>query len=307
MFTLTLSMIWVRKVGEIEELVIATDSRTTSGKAWDSCPKIKVFSRGDSAMCFAGDTDYSYPMMEQVGNAIAAYPKANTRALDFLDLKGHILRVLTKMREYMHNDIEPHKKFTAENPNVKFLLGGYSWKAQSFYINEIFFSEKENSFLSRRQSTIMRNQISIIYDAAENDKKHKDNKINSPKIRKRIYDKLAAKGKTIDDGFDMEPFEVLCEIIKNKEDWAIGGSPQVVKIYKHMNAMPYALFWPTRESNNITFLGRPLLDYEHLPYLILDPVTLKTIKPKIANHDLAIKHDDGTFEKSRSITFPKKK
>lgn len=291
---MTLSIAWVRKVGNVEELVVATDSRVTSGKAWDCCPKIKILSRQDSVMCFKGETEYAYPMMEQVGYAIESYPKTASRALDITDTRGHILRVISKMREFIHNDIEPYKKFVPEPPETNFLLAGYSWKMNKFYIWELLFSKKENKFIYRVQNTIMKNKIGLIVDAA-NHRKEKNDVLSTNTIRKRIYDKLASAGKTDKDGFDMEPFEILRDIIKENEDWAIGGSPQIVKVYKHMNVMPYAVFWPNRDSKQISFLGRPLLSYEQLPYLILDPDTLETVPYKITNDYLDINHDDGTF------------
>lgn len=67
---MTLVVAWIRKIGSIEELCIASDSRVTSGRAWDCCPKIKELDRGDCVLAFAGDTSYAYPMMEQASNTI---------------------------------------------------------------------------------------------------------------------------------------------------------------------------------------------------------------------------------------------
>jgi len=78
------------------------------------------------------------------------------------------------------------------------------------------------------------------------------------------------------NGFNMEPFEVLRDFCRDKNRHQIGGAPQVLKIYKHMNAMPYAVYWPTRESKGRSLMGRPLLEYEMANYLMLDPDTLKT-------------------------------
>lgn len=303
---MTLSIAWVRKVGKAEELVIATDSRVTSGQAWDCCPKIKILSRKDSVMCFKGETEYAYPMMEQVGYAIESFPKLASRALDLTDTRGHIIRVISKMREFIHNDIEPTRDYRPAPPETSFLLAGYSWKMNRFYIWELFFSKTDNIFKHRTQSTIMKNPIALIVDAANFMKEEKDF-LSSKSIRKRIFDKLAEKGKTEKDGFDMEPFEVLRDIIRNNEDWAIGGSPQLVKVYKHMNVMPYALFWPNKASKQVTFLGRPLLGYEQLPYLIMDPDSMEVIPSKISNEELIITHDDGRFEKYQSITHVRKK
>ena len=113
-------------------------------------------------------------------------------------------------------------------------------------------------------------------------------------VRNRIYLLMNARGKQRGDGMDMEPFEVLRDKIREKSNQAIGGPPQIVKIYSHMNIMPYGVFWPNKESKQITFLGRPILNYELVPYLILDPDQLNTTTMKVDNPDFPRTWDDGT-------------
>lgn len=76
-------------------------------------------------------------------------------------------------------------------------------------------------------------------------------------------------------GLDMEPFEVLRDMIRETKFTSIGGPPQMVKVYKHLNTLPHNIFWPTRDANQLTFLGRPLLSYEKNRFLSLDPDTLE--------------------------------
>ena len=90
----------------------------------------------------------------------------------------------------------------------------------------------------------------------------------------------------------MEPFEVLRDVIREQWHPAIGGPPQIVKVCKHMNVMPYCVYWPNKASETITFLGRTLLDYELFPQLILDPDTLLTEPSKINKKR---NFDDGSF------------
>ena len=79
----------------------------------------------------------------------------------------------------------------------------------------------------------MKNKLGVLLDAA-NFEKTRDTKLTVNKIRNRIFKAIESKGKKPGDGFDMEPFEILRDIIRNDEDWAIGGTPQIVKIFKHM-------------------------------------------------------------------------
>ena len=73
----------------------------------------------------------------------------------------------------------------------------------------------------------------------------------------------------------MEPFEVLRDMIRENISPHIGGPPQLVKVYQHMNCTPFAVFWPARREKGKALLGRPLMHYESIPYPILDPDTLK--------------------------------
>jgi hypothetical protein len=103
-------------------------------------------------------------------------------------------------------------------------------------------------------------------------------------VHARLAEKLKNKGKLTRGSFDMEPFEVLRDMIRTREYPTLGGAPQVLKIYEHMNSLPYAVFWPDRQSGHVTLLGRPLLDYEITERLILDPDTLETfVETKAAN------------------------
>lgn len=122
---MTLSIAWVRTLSDCQELVVATDSRLRAGYAWDSCPKIIMLPRSDSVICFAGNTEYAYPMMLQMRYAIEMYPKSLTRATDINKMKGHILRVFNHMIEQM-SDL-PFNADEPEDPMTFFILGGYSW------------------------------------------------------------------------------------------------------------------------------------------------------------------------------------
>lgn len=92
----------------------------------------------------------------------------------------------------------------------------------------------------------------------------------------RLVEILRKKNKLQRGGFDMEPFEVLRDMIRGNVNAAIGGGPQVVKIHRHMNVRAYAVWWPARSAGTVTLLGRPLLAYERTQQLVLDPDTLES-------------------------------
>ena len=270
-------MVWLREREECEQLIFAADSRLRFGCAWDCCPKILILPRSDSAICFAGDTQHAYPLMLQMISAINFYPKSRNRAMDLFDMKGHTLRVFNKMRDYIHN--LPVGEKQPAHPETTFLLGGFSWVKKKFVIWRLHYQRGIESFTYH--------QI----------KKWKGIRgRNNPKFGKRCHIAFAGdkehilvaqeklivllRDKYIDNEvpfFDMEPFEVLCSMLRTSdENSSIGGPPQLLKIFEHMNCIPYGVYWPSREKGKISILGRPLIGYEKSDVPIIDPDTLFT-------------------------------
>jgi hypothetical protein len=89
---------------------------------------------------------------------------------------------------------------------------------------------------------------------------------------------LRKKSKLESGGFDMEPFEVLRDMLRESTFNLVGGAPQLIKAYTYSSCKPYAVFWPSREAATINLLGRPLLNYERSEHLVLDPNTLSTVE-----------------------------
>ena len=87
-------------------LYMASDSRVRGGQYQDTCPKIFTLPRSDCAMCFAGDTASTYPMIIQVANAIGAHEPAVDRQLDISRVKDHILKVFTDFVSKIENAVE---------------------------------------------------------------------------------------------------------------------------------------------------------------------------------------------------------
>jgi hypothetical protein len=74
---MTLGMAWVRTKGTTQ-LLVASDSRLSGGRYWDSNPKIILLPRSDCVMSFAGDTNDAYPLMFR-SRASASDPRGARR------------------------------------------------------------------------------------------------------------------------------------------------------------------------------------------------------------------------------------
>ena len=212
---------------------------------------------------------FAYPLMLQMRIAVDIHPRSRSRALDLYDFRGRIIRVFNHMTRYIHDF--PTGVSELEAPDVLFLLGGYSWKKSNFVIWVLHYDSNSKQFAFRtvspwrgiggkRKAVFIGNNENemLAYDAAA-----------------RLRQILKERRKLTAGGLDMEPFEVLRDMLREGKYDSIGGPPQIVKVYRYLNSMPYAVYWPNRESDQITVLGRPLLDYETLDYPILDPDTLE--------------------------------
>ena len=262
---MTISLAWVRRVRAVEELVLASDSRLAFGCRWDCCPKVFALPRGDSAICFAGDTMYAYPVILQTIAAVSQHPRTLARGVDIDDLKGHILRVLNRMVSLIHDLPRGSNK----EPGTTFLFGGWSWKHSSFKVWLLHYDAhiRKSTFRPTRRWTGLNSDKLLAFTGDYGDE-----------YKQRLITLLRRKNNLDRGGFDMEPLEVLRDMLRDSSFDLIGGGPQVMKIYKYCNYQPYGIFGPNKESATISLLGRPLLDYEQSTYLVLDTDTMKTVK-----------------------------
>lgn len=258
---MTLSLAWIRKNKDTEELVLASDSRLRFGKAWDGCSKVFPLLRGDCALAFAGDTEYAYPLIHQVMTAVNAHPKAAERAMDISSLRGYLLRIFNDMEQWIHDF--PVGNYENEPPDIRFIFAGFSWQKSEFKIWIINYKRSERRFVYHTPRTFHGNRLGAIGDSV-------------PEFKARLIDLMDSKKKRNGMGFDYEPFEILRDIIRDETDPAIGGAPVLLKVYKHMNSMPYSVYWPKRKNGKPTLLGRPLMAFEKTLYLHFDPDMLKT-------------------------------
>lgn len=262
---MTISLAWIRKVNTVEELVLASDSRLSFGCRWDCSPKILSFPRGDCAISFAGNTMYAYPVILQAIAAVSQHPRLLSRGMDLDDLKGHLLRVLNSMVSLIHD--LPRGEET--DPDTTFLFAGWSWKHGRFKIWVLHYDAhiKKFTFRPTNKWRGLNNQKVFAF-TGDYETEYKD----------RLVNVLRTKNKLTSGGLDMEPLEVLRDMLRDAKFDLIGGAPQIMKIYKYSSSKPYAVFWPNKASASVSLLGRPLLDYERSDYLVLDTDTLETIK-----------------------------
>jgi len=256
---MTLSLAWIRTVGNNQELIFASDSRLRAGQAWDCCPKIMTLPRTDCLISFAGETDYAYPLMFQMARAIEFYPMSSDRKIDVNAVKNHSIRVFNQMRNLIHDF--PVPQTSAEDPRTGFIFGGYSWRRQKFQIWRLIYRPQIDAF-SFYEAANWPGQVGIKVIAFAGD------------ACKDAHDRLIAllreRGKLKTGNFNMEPFEVLRDMIRSEQYPTIGGSPQVAKVYRYLQTQYFTVKWPTSDGAPYA-LGRPALDYERFGAPSIDP------------------------------------
>ncbi|MHA7133781.1 hypothetical protein [Oerskovia turbata] len=257
---MTLLAVFRRRVRGYEELVLASDSRLSGGQAMDYGQKVFEMPRSDALFAFAGQTEYAYPLMLQIFRSIEGYPPSVDRRLSLAKLKGHTLRVFQQTYAAIHS--LPRGQLHPDPPDNYFVLGGYDWMASDFKAWVLSFDESSRAFIYRK---VVGPRGAQFFFAGDDRSAVALAIANTNRL-------LAKRGKRT-DAIDMEPFEVLCEIIRDSRFRSIGGAPQLAKVYAHSNTRLFRVLWPTSSGADMPHVaGRPLLPGEQSSLPAYDPV-----------------------------------
>ena len=218
--------------------------------------------RSDSVLAFAGSTFDAYPLMLQFRNWIEIHPGARNRSLDINTLKKRMRIVFNDMRLFI-DDLPPGQK-RPDPADCELIFGGWSWRSLSFKLWRFHFKKNADAFDFEPVGSGLKvgKGHPIIFAGTR------------PAIeaaRDRIYAKLDEAGRLHTRYFNMEPFEVLRDIIREAKFDDVGGPPQLVKIYQSGNTQPFAVRWPMGNDREITVLGRPLFPGETHRLPVIDP------------------------------------
>lgn len=261
---MTLVAAWIRNVRSVRELVVASDSRLSGAAAvWDCSPKIISLPRTDALMAFAGSTDLAYPTMLQVVRAIEAHPASVERRYDVTDLSDKVLQVMNQMLDIRVVDRVARAEAMIEKAGTEYLLGGWSWRHERFTCFRYTFDSGTRRYIRSKivdaQNRRHRYALAFLGSGADAARSHF--------MRGR-----SSQGKTASDPIDMEPLEVLRDLIREGTDHTLGGAPQVVKVYRHMNTESFGVIWRNRvgEIGVPTYGGRPLLEWEKPYFQFID-------------------------------------
>lgn len=265
---MTLCIAWVRKKKDSEEICVIADSCFTGGQRFLAAPKIFPLDRNDCVIACAGDTMYSFPIVEHIRQAIPLNQGLMDRSIDLTELL-HSIRDITNKVLFQETEKQ------MEGPNFSMIIAGYSWKQKTAIIRELRYKPSERLMVLHTPKTIKKTPFAVIGDEVSS-------------ARRRIFQKLEEVG--IQDGgnVNMEPLYVLLEYIRNPEIRSIDGVPQMAKVYPFMNILPFGFL---TEDRQLFHFGRPLMEYETYPYPIIDLTTKKQVYMKKIKDEFERKPD----------------
>lgn len=265
---MTLCIAWVRKKVNSDEICVIADSCFTGGQRFMAAPKIFPLDRGDCVIACAGETTYSFPVIEHIRQAIPLNQGLKDRAIDLTELL-HSIRDITNKVLFQETENQE------QAPDFAMIIAGYSWKFKKPIIRELRYKRSERRMVIHTPKTIKRTSFAVIGDEVS-------------AARRNIFLKLEADGVKDNDPVDMQPLDTLMEFIDNPEIRSIGGIPQMAKVYPFMNVLPFGF---RNKYRQLFHFGRPLMEYETYPYPIIDLATRQQIYMKTISDEFERRPD----------------
>jgi hypothetical protein len=248
-------MAWIRKYGQEEELVMATDSRLTGGESWDSGVKLFELSRLDCLLCFAGATSRAYPL---ILNCISSVKFDGNLASPYTDIRD-VLEYLIDLFSTLVGEIKESIGNVDEvRGEAQFLFGGWSWRKQQFCIWRLYYSPELKGFTHESVDTGDARVFTFLGDHIE-------------EAREGLETQLRDAGKILSGTLDMEPLQVLAKMSRDPDNYRpIGGAIQIAKVYQSGSSEFFGVMWPSVTGAR-TFLGRQLSQHDMPPVRFYDP------------------------------------
>lgn len=253
---MTLCTAFIRRSGDTQELVFATDSCLSGGERWHSGVKLFELPRKDCLICFAGETTRTYPLILNLISSIRFDENLSNPHTDISDVLEYLSNLFTKLCNEI-SGYEP-QSFKDALGDFEFLFGGWSWKKNGFQVWKLKYNHEVKGFLPNQV-----NEANMFFAFIGDE---------LDKAEELLTAELSNKGKVLARDFDMEPFMVLLQMIRAKEYDSIDGAIQLAKIHPPGIAEFLGVYWPSINGSK-TFLGKDV-SFENNPAVrFIDPDT----------------------------------
>lgn len=259
---MTLCIAWIRQDKENQELVFATDSCLGGGERWEHGVKLFELPRRDCLICFSGYTLRTYPMILSLMNAIRYDKHAANPNFDVNDFMVYITSLFTEIIKQIKIDGRnvTYEQVLKEDPDFKFLFGGWSWKENKFKLWGIEYSYEAHCFIPKTDyDSLVFSMIGDEIDAA----------------RTMLQAEILGNNAVLRGSLDMEPLKVLVQIIRETTTQfdTISGPVQFAKIYPPGQTEFFGVYHPSALNGKRTFLGRDVSQTNNPAVRFIDPDT----------------------------------
>lgn len=256
---MTLCTAWIRKTGDNDELIFATDSCLSAGERWPTGIKLFDLPRKDALICFAGRTDRAYPLILNLISALQYNKEFQDKSKDVSDLALFVSELFTELVYLISENSEPVDQLRAE---ANFLFGGWSWKLQEFVLFKIYYDLAEKKFIFNDSLADLRKKSKQVVFIG-------DNLDDAKQLLNREFE-----GDNSDNLADMEPLKVLSIMSRDQERFStIRGALQIAKVYKSGHNEFFGVMWPSIKGKP-HFLGKEYKLFEKPEVRYFDPDTL---------------------------------
>lgn len=264
---MTLCVAWLREVKGEQELVFATDSCLSGGERWHSGVKLFELPRKDCLICFAGETNRTYPLILNLITSIKFDEHLSNTHTDITDVLDYLSRLFTNLC----NSITDYgtQKFESVLGDFQFLFGGWSWKANAFKLWKLEYNHATKAFMHDETDS-----DDMLYAFIGDELDKAEESLDAELIRTK---KIKSRR------FDMEPLKVLVEKIRDKSCTSIDGAVQLAKIHPPGSTEFLGVYWPSVGGKK-TFLGKDVSTENNPAVKFIDPDTGEPVDDILPEH-----------------------
>lgn len=280
---MTLCTAWIRKVNKKEELFFATDSCLSSGERWKNGVKLFELPRKDCLICFAGNTQRTYPLILNLISSIKFDEYLSNPHTDICEVLDYLADLFTSIcnsiTDYGNQSFDNALGVESKNKSIadfSFLFGGWSWKNNSFQLWTLTYKFEVKAFLPNK---IQDDRMIHVFIGDEIER-----------ATQLLETEISSSGKILGREFDMEPFKVLLKMIRDNQCDTIAGAIQLAKIDPPGQTEFYGVMWPSINGRK-TFLGRDVSLDNNPSVKYIDPDTAVIVGDELPSIIESIEED----------------
>lgn len=250
---MTLCVAWLREINKEQELVFATDSCLSGGERWHSGVKLFELPRKDCLICFAGETNRTYPLILNLITSIKFDEHLSNSHTDITEVLDYLTQLFSELCNSITN-YDP-QSFEQALGEFQFIFGGWSWKANGFKLWRLEYNHAVKAFMHDET-----NAGDMLYTFIGDELDNAEESLNKELIKNK---------KVTSRSFDMEPFKVLIEMIRDTAYSSIDGAVQLAKIHPPGATEFLGVYWRGKK----TFLGKDVSTENNPAVKFVDPDT----------------------------------